>query len=173
MLNEGIVITNEDQRILFVNSRFVEMDWYPPTRHAGRPTLRSSTPKQEWEFSGSTDCCRATSRPPTVMSFYFPQKDGGRLPVYNQLAYPAEFRRRVSEIITRLRHFRGRRVSRRNCARLTRKLQERQLEIEEDLRPRRTGPDQPRTEIHGRVAMSRSTPFYHPVAFNWAATSRS
>src|SRR6266851_5375705 len=29
MLNEGIVITNEDQRILFVNSRFVEMTGIP------------------------------------------------------------------------------------------------------------------------------------------------
>jgi PAS domain S-box-containing protein len=29
MLNEGLVVTNEDQRILFVNSRFVEMTGIP------------------------------------------------------------------------------------------------------------------------------------------------
>ena len=49
MLNEGIVITNEDQRILFVNSRFVEMTGIPQQDLLGADISEFYSEK-EWEF---------------------------------------------------------------------------------------------------------------------------
>src|SRR5260370_8898343 len=49
MLNEGIVITNEDQRILFVNSRFVEMTGIPQ-QDMLRADASEFYSEQEWAF---------------------------------------------------------------------------------------------------------------------------
>jgi len=65
MLNEGIIITNKDHRILFVNSRFVEMTGIPQQDLLGADAAEFYS-AEELGVSGPTDCCCATSRPPPL-----------------------------------------------------------------------------------------------------------
>src|SRR5258708_19697253 len=79
MLNEGIVITNEDQRILFVNSRFGEMTGIPQQDLLGADISEFYSEK-EWEFlAQQIAVVRHQGR--HRYEFLVPQKDGGRLPV--------------------------------------------------------------------------------------------
>jgi len=79
MLNEGIVITNEDQRILFVNSRFGEMTGIPQQDLLGADISEFYSEK-EWEFlAQQIAVVRHQGR--HRYEFLLPQKDGGRLPV--------------------------------------------------------------------------------------------
>src|SRR5258708_2245919 len=79
MLNEGIVITNEDQRILFVNSRFGEMTGIAQQDLLGADISEFYSEK-EWEFlAQQIAVVRHQGR--HRYEFLLPQKDGGRLPV--------------------------------------------------------------------------------------------
>jgi phosphoserine phosphatase RsbU/P len=79
MLNEGVVIASDSHRILFANSRFVEMTGFPRHELIGvdASSLYSS---QEWGFlTQQVDI--AFSAGHNRHSFVLPQRGGGRLPV--------------------------------------------------------------------------------------------
>src|SRR6266436_5773553 len=140
MLNEGIVITNEDQRILFVNSRFVEMTGIPQQDMLGADASEFYS-EQEWEF-------------------LLPQKDGGRLPVIisSRILQNSEAEFRIitaSDISEQVRVAKELRSA-------NAKLQERQSEIEEDLRLAAQVQTSlaPKSTARGNVTVDS---FYHPV----------
>src|SRR5712671_2366741 len=130
MLNEGIVITNEDQRILFVNSRFGEMTGIPQQDLLGADASEFYS-EQEWEFlAQQIAVVRHQGR--HRYEFLLPQKDGGRLPVIisSRILQNSEAEFRIitaSDISEQVRVAKELRSA-------NAKLQERQSGIEEDLR---------------------------------------
>src|SRR5260370_33340751 len=79
VLNEGVVITNENHRILFANSRFVEMTGIPRQDLVGYNASRFYS-SQEWDFL-TTQIDAAFRQGHNRYAFGLPRKDGGRLPV--------------------------------------------------------------------------------------------
>ena len=158
MLNEGIVITNEDQRILFVNSRFVEMTGIPQQDMLGADASEFYSEK-EWEFlAQQIAVVRHQGR--HRYEFLLPQKDGGRLPVIISSRIlqnsGGEFR-----IITASDISEQARIAK-ELRSANAKLQERQLEIEEDLRLAAQVQTSlaPKSTARGNVTVDS---FYHPV----------
>src|SRR5260221_7719891 len=79
VLNEGVVITDENHRILFANSRFVEMTGIPRRDLVGYNASRFYSP-QELDFVSQqieVEFRDGHNR----YAFVLPRKDGGRLPV--------------------------------------------------------------------------------------------
>ena len=79
VLNEGVVITNEHQQILSVNSRFIEMTGIPRQDLTGSYASQFYSP-QEWDFVArqiNAEFQHGQNR----YAFVLPRKDGGRLPV--------------------------------------------------------------------------------------------
>ena len=158
MLNEGIVITNEDQRILFVNSRFGEMTGIPQQDLLGADISEFYSEK-EWEFlAQQIAVVRHQGR--HRYEFLLPQKDGGRLPVIISSRIlqnsGGEFR-----IITASDISEQARIAK-ELRSANAKLQERQLEIEEDLRLAAQVQTSlaPKSTARGNVTVDS---FYHPV----------
>src|SRR3984893_4280221 len=130
MLNEGIVITNEDQRILFVNSRFGEMTGIPQQDLLGADISEFYSEK-EWEFlAQQIAIVRHQGR--HRYEFLLPQIDGGRLPVIISSRILQNSGGEV-RIITAADISEQVRIAK-ELRSANAKLQERQLEIEEDLR---------------------------------------
>jgi PAS domain S-box-containing protein len=78
-LNEGVVITNENHRILFANSRFVKMTGIPKQDLIGSDPSQFYSP-QELDFvAQQIDVGFRDGHNRYV--FVLPRKDGGRLPV--------------------------------------------------------------------------------------------
>src|SRR6267142_721303 len=79
VLNEGVIVASDEHRILFVNSRFVEMTGF--LRHELIGVDASSFySSQEWGFlTQQVDI--AFSAGHNRHSFVLPQRGGGRLPV--------------------------------------------------------------------------------------------
>ncbi len=78
-LNEGVVITNENHRILFANSRFVEMTGIPKQDLIGSDPSQFYSP-QELDFVAQqidVEFRHGHNR----YAFVLPRRDGGRLPV--------------------------------------------------------------------------------------------
>jgi PAS domain S-box-containing protein len=130
VLNEGVIVANERLRILFANTRFLEMTgirreeliYFDPSQFYS---------SQEWDFlSQQTDVASRTGR--NRYSFVLPRNGGGRLPVIvssRTIQYSgAEFRiatyTDISEQVRAEEELRAANT----------KLQARQMEIEEDLR---------------------------------------
>jgi PAS domain S-box-containing protein len=79
MLNEGVVIASDSHRILFANSRFVEMTGFPRHELLG-VDASSFYSSQEWSFlTEQVDI--AFNAGHNRHSFVLPQRGGGRLPV--------------------------------------------------------------------------------------------
>jgi len=79
VLNEGVVITNDRQQILFANSRFIEMTGIPRQDLTGSNASQFYSP-QEWDFVArqiNAEFRDGQNR----YAFVLPRKDGGRLPV--------------------------------------------------------------------------------------------
>src|SRR3984893_16209411 len=158
MLNEGIVITNEDQRILFVNSRFVEMTGIPQQEMLGADASEFYS-EQEWAFlAQQIAVVRHQGR--HRYEFLLPQKDGGRLPVIISSRIlrnsGAEFRIITCSDISEQVHIAN------ELRAANEKLQERQLEIEEDLRLAAQVQTSlaPKSQVRGNLTVDS---FYHPV----------
>jgi len=78
-LNEGVVITNENQRILFANSRFVEMTGIAKQDLIGTDPSQFYSP-QELDFvAQQIDVALRVGH--NRYAFVLPRKGGGRLPV--------------------------------------------------------------------------------------------
>jgi len=79
VLNEGVIVASDQHRILFANSRFVEMTGFPRHELIG-VDASSFYSSQEWGFlTQQVDI--AFSAGHSRYSFVLPQRGGGRLPV--------------------------------------------------------------------------------------------
>ena len=130
VLNEGVLITNENRRILFANARFVEMTGIP------RPDLVESYAShfyssQEWDFVArqiDAEFRDGHNR----YAFVLPRRDGSRLPVVISARTLVNSGRQFG-IVTFTDISEQVRVAEELRSANTR-LEKRQMEIEEDLR---------------------------------------
>ena len=130
VLNEGVVITNEHQQILSVNSRFIEMTGIPREDLSGSYASQFYSP-QEWDFIArqiNVGFHHGHNR----YAFVLPRKDGSRVPVIISSRTLAHSGRQfgivtftdISEQVRVTEELRSSNA----------RLRKRQLEIEEDLR---------------------------------------
>jgi PAS domain S-box-containing protein len=157
-LNEGVVITNEDHRILFANSRFVEMTGLLKQDLIGSEPSQFYSP-QEMDFvAQQIDVEFRDGR--NRYAFVLPRKDGDRLPVVISSRTLNNSGRQfgivtftdISEQVRITEELRSANA----------KLERRQMEIEEDLRlaARVQRSLTPKSLVWGRLSIDS---FYHPV----------
>jgi PAS domain S-box-containing protein len=157
-LNEGVIIADDRNRVLFANSRFLEMTGI------ALQDLKGSGPShfysaQEWDFlRQQANAAFRTGH--NRYAFVLPRKDGGRLPVIISSRTlqnsGSEF-----EIVTFTDISEQVRVEEElRCANA--RLQERQMEIEEDLRlaARVQKSLAPKSLVWDKISVDA---FYHPV----------
>lgn len=130
VLNEGVIISTESQKILFVNSRFIEMTGVPRQELTGAYASEFYTP-QEWNFI-ARQICTEFQHGQTRYAFVLPRKDGSRLPVIISSRVFVKSGQ-TFEIVTFTDISEQVRVAEELCITNT-KLQKRQREIEEDAR---------------------------------------
>ncbi len=158
VLNEGVVITNDHQQILFANSRFIEMTGIPRQDLTGSNASQFYSP-QEWDFVArqiNAEFRDGHNR----YDFVLPRKDGGRLPVIISSRALVNSGRQFgiatfTDISVQVR------VSEELRSANT-KLQKRQMEIEEDLRlaARVQKSLVPKSLVWNGLSIDS---FYHPV----------
>ena len=158
VLNEGVVITNEHQQILSVNSRFIEMTGISRQDLSGSYASQFYSP-QEWDFV-ARQINAGFQHGQNRYAFVLPRKDGGRLPVIISSRTLLHSGRKfgivtftdISEQVRVTEELRSANV----------KLQNRQMEIEEDLRlaARVQNSLAPRSLVWGTMSVDA---FYHPV----------
>jgi PAS domain S-box-containing protein len=158
VLNEGVVITNENHRILFANARFIEMTGIPRQDLIGfDPSSFYSS--QEMDFlRQQIDVAFQAGH--NRYAFVLPRKGGGRLPVIissrgfenSHGKFGIVTFTDISEQLRAEEELRSANV----------KLQNRQMEIEEDLRlaARVQNSLAPRSLVWGTMSVDA---FYHPV----------
>jgi PAS domain S-box-containing protein len=158
VLNEGVVITDENHRILFANARFVEMTGILKRDLIGFDPSQFYSP-QEFDFVAhqiDVEFRHGHNR----YAFVLPRKDGGRLPVIISSRTLENSGRQfgivtftdISEQVRTAEELRSANA----------KLQQRQLEIEEDLRlaARVQRSLAPKSLVGDRLSVDS---FYHPV----------
>jgi PAS domain S-box-containing protein len=158
VLNEGVVITDEDHRILFANSRFLEMTGIP------RQDLTGSNPSQFYspreldfvEQQINVEFRDGHNR----YAFVLPRKNGGRLPVIIS-SRTLENSGKQFGIVTFTDISEQVRVAE-DLRAANERLHERQMEIEEDLRlaARVQNSLAPRPLVLDTMSVDA---FYHPV----------
>ena len=158
VLNEGVVITNDRQQILFANSRFIEMTGIPGQDLTGSNASQFYSP-QEWDFVArqiNAEFRDGHNR----YDFVLPRKDGGRLPVIISSRALVNSGRQFG-IATFTDISEQVRVAEELCSANT-KLQKRQMEIEEDLRlaARVQKSLVPKSLVWNGLSIDS---FYHPV----------
>ena len=129
-LNEGVVITNENHRILFANSRFVEMTGIPKQDWIGSDPSQFYSPKELDFVAQQIDVALRAGH--NRYAFVLPRKGGGRLPVIissrrlenSGSNFGIVTFTDISDQVRVEEELRSANV----------KLRERQMEIEEDLR---------------------------------------
>jgi len=158
VLNEGVVITNDRQQILFANSRFIEMTGIPRQDLTGFNASQFYSP-QEWDFVArqiNAEFRDGQNR----YAFVLPRKDGGRLPVIVSSRALVNSGRQfgivtftdISEQVRTAEELRSSNM----------RLQKRQMEIEEDLRlaARVQRSLAPKSLVWNGLSIDS---FYHPV----------
>ena len=130
VLNEGVLIADEQQQILFVNSRFIEMTGIPRQDLVGSSGSQFYSP-EEWDFV-ARQIDAGIQQGQNRYAFVLPRKDGGRLPVIISSRTLAHSGRQFG-IVTFTDISEQVRVTEELRSSNTR-LRKRQMEIEEDLR---------------------------------------
>jgi PAS domain S-box-containing protein len=158
VLNEGVIVVNEQQHILFANTRFLEMTGISE-KELPRFDASQFYSSQEWDFlSQQADLAFRTGR--NRYNFVLPRNGGGRLPVIVSTRTiqnsGAKFRIATFTDISEQVRAEGELRS------ANEKLQKRQMEIEEDLRlaARVQNSLAPRSLVWGTMSVDS---FYHPV----------
>ena len=158
VLNEGVVIADDSNRILFANSRFLEMTGF--SRHELLGNEASSFySSQEWaSLTPQIDVVFRSGH--NRYSFVLPQKDGGRLPVIvssrmirnSGHQFDVATFTDISEQVRAEQELRSANLA----------LRKRQMEIEEDLRlaARVQRSLAPKSITWDRVSIDS---FFHPV----------
>ena len=158
VLNEGVVITNENHRVLFANSRFVEMTGIPKQELIGYYASKFYS-VQEWDLvARQIDVEFRDGR--NRYAFVLPRKDGGRLPVIIS-SRTLENSGRQFGIVTCTDISEQVRVAEElRCANIM--LEKRQTEIDEDLRlaARVQRSLAPKSMVWDKLSIDS---FYHPV----------
>src|SRR6266849_17257 len=158
VLNEGVVITNENHRILFANARFVDMTGIPRQDLIGfDPSSFYSSQEMDFLRQQIDVAFRAGHN---RYAFVLPRKGGGRLPVIISSRTLQNSGSRfgivtftdISEQVRAEQELRSANVA----------LQKRQMEIEEDLRlaARVQNSLAPRSLVWDTMSVDA---FYHPV----------
>jgi PAS domain S-box-containing protein len=158
VLNEGVVITNQNHRILFANSRFVEMTGIPKEDLIGYYASQFYS-VQEWDLvARQIDAEFQNGR--NRYAFVLPRKDGGRLPVIIS-SRTLENSGRQFGIVTFTDISDQVRVAEELHSANT-SLKKRQMEIEEDLRlaARVQRSLAPKSLVWDTLTIDA---FYHPV----------
>jgi PAS domain S-box-containing protein len=158
VLNEGVIITDDSQRILFANSRFSEMTGVPRDDLSRfDPSLYFSSEEQDFLRSQNDVAFRAGHN---RYSFAIPRKGGGRLPVIisSRTFQKAGGRFGIvtfTDISEQIR-------AEDELRTVNSKLQTRQMEIEEDLRlaARVQRSLAPKSMVWENISVDS---FYHPV----------
>lgn len=158
VLNEGVVITNQNHRILFANSRFVEMTGIPKEDLIGYYASQFYS-VQEWDLVArqiDAEFQKGRNR----YAFVLPRKDGGRLPVIIS-SRTLENSGRQFGIVTFTDISDQVRVAEELHSANT-SLKKRQMEIEEDLRlaARVQRSLAPKSLVWDTLTIDA---FYHPV----------
>jgi PAS domain S-box-containing protein len=158
VLNEGVVITNENHRILFANSRFVEMTGIPkkdligfdPSQFYSAQELDFVAQQIDVEFRDGHN----------RYAFVLPRKDGGRLPVIIS-SRTLENSGKQFGIVTFTDISEQVRVAE-DLRAANERLHERQMEIDEDLRlaARVQNSLAPRSLVWDKMSVDS---FFHPV----------
>jgi len=158
VLNEGVVIADERPRILFANSRFVEMIGIPSEELIGVDPSRFYS-SQEWEFAAKQiDIAFRDGH--NRYEFFLPRKGGGRTPVV--ISYRAlENSNRRFRVIT-FTDISKQVQAEERLRRANAELRKRQMEIDEDLRlaARVQNSLAPRPLVGASISVDV---FYHPV----------
>jgi PAS domain S-box-containing protein len=158
VLNEGVIITNDRRKVLFANSRFVEMTGIPRPHLVGSDFSRFYS-SQEWDFlTGQSDASFRQGH--NRFEFVLPKAGGGRLPVIISARVLNDFGSRL-KVVTFTDISNQARVEEKLRS-ANERLQQRQMEIEEDLRlaARVQNSLVPKSQAWGNV---RVDSFYHPV----------
>jgi PAS domain S-box-containing protein len=158
VLNEGVVIADERHQILFANSRFSEMTGIPRQELIGFHASRFYS-SQEWGFL-TQQIEIAFQAGHNRYPFVLPRKDGGRLPVIISSRKLQNSDGRFGIVIFTDISEQVRTEEELRSANL--KLQQRQMEIEEDLRlaARVQNSLVPKPLVWDTMSVDA---FYHPV----------
>ena len=158
VLNEGVVIANDRRKVLFANPRFVEMTGIPRSHVVGSDFSRFYS-SQEWDFLTSQNDV-SFRQGHNRFEFVLPKEGGGRLPVIISSRVLENFgsRLKVVTFTDISKQVRAEQELRSANAR----LQQRQMEIEEDLRlaARVQNSLAPKPQAWDNVSVDS---FYHPV----------
>jgi len=157
-LNEGVIITNERRKVLFANSRFVEMTGIPRPHLVGTDFCGFYSP-QEWDFlTSQSDASFRQGH--NRYEFVLPQEGNGRLPVIISSRVLENFGSRLK--ITTFTDISKQVRAEEELRSANERLQQRQTEIEEDLRlaARVQNSLVPKSQAWGNVSVDS---FYHPV----------
>jgi PAS domain S-box-containing protein len=130
VLNEGVIIATETHKILFANSRFLEMTGFSREEVAASDTLGFFSPEEREYLERQIDVALRAGR--NRYAFVLPRRDGGRLPVIisSRTIQNSGSRFGIVTFADISEQIRAEEDLRSANA----KLQQRQLEIEEDLR---------------------------------------
>src|SRR5215469_6150468 len=158
VLNEGVIITNDRRKVLFANSRFVEMTGISRPHLVGSDFSRFYS-SQEWDFLTSQNDV-SFRQGHNRYEFVLPREGCGRLPVIISSRVLDNFgsRLKVVTFTDISKQVRAEEELRSANAR----LQQRQTEIEEDLRlaVRVQNSLAPKSQAWDNVSVDS---FYHPV----------
>ena len=158
VLNEGVIIADDRQRILFANSQFVEMTGIPRQDLIGfDPSSFYSSQEMDFVRQQIDVAFRAGHN---RYAFVLPRKSGGRLPVIIS-SRTVENSGSKFGIVT-FTDISEQRRAEEELRSANVKLQNRQMEIEEDLRlaARVQNSLAPRSLVWGTMSVDA---FYHPV----------
>ena len=158
VLNEGVIITTEQHRILFANSRFVEMTGIPRQDLVGSDASRFYS-SQEWEFLAQ-QIEIAFRAGHNRYAFVLPRRDGGRLPVIISSRILQNSGDRLGVVTFTDISEQVRAEDELRSANL--ELQQRQIEIENDLRLAACVQRSlaPKSRVWDNMSVDA---FYHPV----------
>src|SRR6202162_2892729 len=129
-LNEGVIITDDCQRIVFANSCFEEMTGMPAEQLMGRDSSYFYSPEENRFLSRLVERRAQTDR--NRFEFVPPQKDGSRLPVIISARRVEDPDGREFAIVT-FTDISEQKSAEAELRQANAKLAERQKEIEEDL----------------------------------------
>ena len=158
VLNEGVIIANHRRKVLFANSRFVEMTGISRPHLVGSDFSRFYS-SQEWDFLTSQNDA-SFRQGHNRFEFVLPKAGGGRLPVIISSRVLNDFGSRL-KVVTFTDISKQVRVEE-ELRSANERLQQRQMEIEEDLRLAARVQDSlvPKSQAWGNVSIDS---FYHSV----------
>jgi PAS domain S-box-containing protein len=158
VLNDGVIITNDRRKVLFANSRFVEMTGIPRPHLVGSDFSRFYS-SREWDFlTSQSDVSFRQGH--NRYEFALPKEGGGRLPVIISSRVLENFGSRLK--ITTFTDISKQVRAEEELRSANETLQQRQTEIEEDLllAARVQNSLVPKSQAWGNVSVDS---FYHPV----------